>query len=215
MASKITPQRLCRCGIMAVVRSDDPTVLVEVGRAIARGGVDVIEVTFTVPDALRVISETRKALDDEIVVGAGTVLDPETARAAILAGAEFIVSPTLNVETIALCNRYGVPVVPGAFTPTEILTAYTAGADLVKVFPATKLGPEFIKDMAGPLPHIPLVPTGGVNLDNAAQFIRAGAACLGVGSNLVEKEAIKNRDFDRLTANAEKFVAVVREARGG
>src|SRR6184192_4630946 len=154
---------------------------------------------MTVPDALDVVRAVRRALGDRVLLGAGTVLDPETARAAMLAGAEFIVAPTLNLEVIRLCRRYDKLVMPGAFTPTEILTAWEAGADIVKVFPADVVGPAFFKALRGPLPQIRLMPTGGVDLTTAAEFLKAGACCLGVGGQLVEPKAVAAGDFARIT----------------
>src|SRR5213592_4282665 len=183
------------CGIVAVVRSQDSQQLVDVVRALADGGVTVAEITMTVPGALDVVREVRQALGDRVLLGAGTILDPETARAALLAGAEYIVAPTLNFEVIRLCQRYDKLVMPGAFTPTEILTAWEAGADIVKVFPADVVGPAFFKALRGPLPQIRLMPTGGVDLNTAADFLKAGACCLGIGSQLVEPEAVAKRDF--------------------
>ncbi len=159
----------------------------------ADGGVTVVEITMTVPDALDVLRQVRHALGDRILLGAGTILDPETARAALLAGAEYLVAPTLNLDVIRLCQRYDKLVMPGAFTPTEILTAWEAGADIVKVFPAEVVGPAFFKAMRGPLPQIRLMPTGGVDLTTAADFLRAGACCLGVGSQLVEPQGRRRR----------------------
>src|SRR5581483_7496156 len=166
------------CGIVAVVRSPDSRQLVEVSRALADGGVTVVEITMTVPDALGVVPEVRRELGDRVLLGAGTILDPETARAALLAGAEYLVAPTLNLDVIRLCQRYSKLVMPGALTPTEILTAWEAGADIVKVFPAEVVGPSFFKAMRGPLQQIRLMPTGGVDLTTAADFLRAGACCL-------------------------------------
>lgn len=206
-------QHILDAGIVAVVRAPDPTHLVEVIRALADGGVTVAEVTFTVPNALDVLRQARKELSANILLGAGTVLDPETARAAILAGAEFIVAPTLNLDVIRLCNRYDKVVTPGAFTPTEILTAWEAGADIVKVFPAENLGPAFFKAMRGPLPQIRLMPTGGVDLNTAADFLKAGACCLGVGSQMVEPKAVANSDFNRLRDLARQYVNIVKTAR--
>lgn len=206
-------QQMLDTGIVAVVRAPDPTHLVEVIRALADGGVTVAEVTFTVPNALDVLRQARKELPANILLGAGTVLDPETARAAILAGAEFIVSPTLNLEVIRLCNRYDKVVTPGAFTPTEILTAWEAGADIIKVFPADIVGPPFFKAMRGPLPQIRLMPTGGVDLNTAADFLKAGACCLGIGGQLVEPKAVANRDFQRLRDLARQYVNIVKAAR--
>src|SRR5881392_3840659 len=158
------------CGIVAVVRSPDSQQLVEVARALAEGGVSVVEITMTVPHALDVLRRVREALGDRILLGAGTILDPETARAALLAGAEYLVAPTVNLDVIRLCQRYDRLVIPGAFTPTEILSAWEAGADIVKVFPAEVVGPAFFKALRGPLPQIRLMPTGGVDQTTAASF---------------------------------------------
>ena len=204
---------MCEVGIVAVVRAPDPSGLVEVVGALAAGGVTVAEVTFTVPDAAGVIREAKKQLGDRVLLGAGTVLDPETARVAILAGAEFVVSPVVNLDVIRLCKRYAVPVLPGAYTPTEILAAWEAGADIVKVFPADALGPAYFRAVRGPLPQVKLMPTGGVDLSTAGDLLRAGAVCLGVGSQLVEPAAVKARDFARLTELARQYVAVAGEAR--
>ncbi len=206
-------QRMTDAGIVAVVRAPDPGGLVDVVAALADGGVTVAEVTFTVPGAAEVIRAAKAQLGGRVLLGAGTVLDTETARLAILAGAEFVVSPTLNFDVIRLCKRYGVPVLPGAYTPTEILAAWEAGADIVKVFPADALGPAFVRAMRGPLPQVRLMPTGGVDLSTAADFLAAGAVCLGVGSQLVEPVAVKTRDYARLTDLARQYVAAVREAR--
>jgi 2-dehydro-3-deoxyphosphogluconate aldolase / (4S)-4-hydroxy-2-oxoglutarate aldolase len=201
-------------GIVAVVRSPDGAQLVEVARALVDGGVKAVEITLTVPDALDVMRQVRQALGTRILLGAGTVLDPETARAALLAGAEYIVSPTVNLDVIRLCQRYDKVVMPGAFTPTEILTAWEAGADIVKVFPADVLGPPFFKALRGPLPQVRLMPTGGVDLTTAAAFLQAGACCLGIGGQLVEPKAVAARDFDRIRDLARQYVQVVQQARG-
>lgn len=206
-------QRVLDAGIVAIVRSPDSQQLGDVAGALLDGGVSVMEVTFTVPNALDVIKSVRAALGDRVVLGAGTVLDTETARAAILAGAEFIVSPTLNLHVIRLCRRYDKLVFPGAFTPTEILTAWEAGADVVKVFPADVGGPGYLKAVKAPLPQVRLMPTGGVNLQTAAAFIQAGACCLGVGGQLVDAKLIAERKFDKIAELARQYVAVVREAR--
>src|SRR4051812_49560724 len=179
-------QRVLDCGIVAVVRFSAPEPLVEVVKALHAGGVTVAEVTFTVPGAIDVIREAKKQLGDRVLLGAGTVLDPETARAAFLAGAEFIVAPTVNPDVIRMCRRYDKLVMPGAFTPTEVLAAWEAGADIVKVFPADVVGPAFFKAVRSPLPQIRLMPTGGVDLTTAAAFLRAGACCLCLGGQLVE-----------------------------
>src|SRR2546428_13406432 len=175
MSKESQLRHILDCGIVAVVRSPDSGQLVEVARALADGGVDVVEITMSVPNALDVLRQVRQKLGDRLLLGAGTVLDPETARAVLLAGAEFVVAPTLNLDVLRLCQRYDKLVMPGAFTPTEILTAWEAGADVVKVFPADVVGPAFFKAMKGPLPHIRLMPTGGVDLNTAADFLRAGA----------------------------------------
>lgn len=203
------------CGIVAVVRSPDSQQLVEVARALADGGVTVVEITMSVPNALDVLRQVRHALGDRLLLGAGTVLDPETARAALLAGAEYLVAPTVNLDVIRLCRRYDKLVVPGAFTPTEILTAWEAGADVVKVFPAEVVGPAFFKALRGPLPQVRLMPTGGVDLTTAAAFLKAGACCLGVGGQLVEPKAVAERNFDRIRDLARQYVAVVRQTRQG
>lgn len=205
--------RLIESGIVAIVRSSDAGQLIDVARALVEGGVCVIEVTMTVPHALQVIQQVRETLGHRLLLGAGTVLDPETARSAILAGADFIVAPTLNPETIRLCHRYDKAVLPGAFTPTEILTAWELGADIVKVFPADMLGPAFFKAIRAPLPPVRVMPTGGVNLHTAAEFLKAGACCLGVGSQLVDPQRIAAGDFPFLREQAAKYVEVVRQAR--
>jgi 2-dehydro-3-deoxyphosphogluconate aldolase/(4S)-4-hydroxy-2-oxoglutarate aldolase len=207
-------QRVLDCGLVAVVRSPDSRQLVDVARALADGGITVVEITMTVPNALDVLREVRQALGERLLLGAGTILDPETARAALLAGAEYLVSPTLNLDVIRLCQRYDKLVMPGAFTPTEILTAWEAGADIVKVFPADVVGPAFFKAMRGPLPQIRLMPTGGVDLTTAADFLKAGACCLGVGSQLVEPKAVSERNFDRIRDLARQYVAIVKQTRG-
>ncbi|HEV3256304.1 MAG TPA: bifunctional 4-hydroxy-2-oxoglutarate aldolase/2-dehydro-3-deoxy-phosphogluconate aldolase [Gemmataceae bacterium] len=201
------------CGIVAVVRSLDGQRLVEVARALADGGVTVVEITMSVPNALDVLRQVRLALGDRLLLGAGTVLDPETARVVLLAGAEYVVAPTLNLDVIRLCQRYDKLVMPGAFTPTEILTAWEAGADIVKVFPAEVVGPAFFKAIRGPLPQVRLMPTGGVDLNTAADFLKAGACCLGVGSQLVEPRAVAEGNFDRIRDLARQYVAIVRQVR--
>ena len=206
-------QHVLDCGIVAVVRSPDSQQLVDVVRALADGGVTVAEITMTVPDALDVLRQVRNALGDRVLLGAGTILDAETARAALLAGAEYLVSPTLNLDVIRLCQRYEKLVMPGAFTPTEILAAWEAGADIVKVFPAEVVGPAFIKALRGPLPQIRLMPTGGVDLTTAAAFLKAGACCLGIGSQLVEPAAVAARNFDRLRDLARQYASIVKQTR--
>ncbi len=207
--------RMVSEGVIPVVRVSSAQEAMDVSDAIKEGGVSLIEITMSVQGAIDVIKELTRKYKDEIIMGAGTILDPETGRAALLAGAQFIVSPTLNLDLIHLAHRYSAVVIPGAMTPTEILTAWNAGADMVKVFPAAQLGgPEYLKALKGPLPQILLVPTGGVNLQNAAAFIKAGAAALGVGGELVDKKAVKEKKFNVITENTRAFLKVVKEARG-
>lgn len=206
-------KRVIGGGLVAVVRFAEPGPLVNVLKALADGGITVAEVTFTVPDALGVIREAKRLLGDRVLLGAGTVLDPETARAAILAGAEFLVSPAVNVEVIRMARRYDKLAMPGAFTPTEILTAWEAGADVVKVFPADVLGPAFFRAMRGPLPQVKLMPTGGVDLTTAGEYLKAGAVCLGVGGQLVDAKLVAAGNFDAIRDLAKQYVEAVRNAR--
>jgi 2-dehydro-3-deoxyphosphogluconate aldolase/(4S)-4-hydroxy-2-oxoglutarate aldolase len=207
-------QRVLDLGIVSIIRAESGEQLVDVAQALYDGGIDVIEVTFTVPGVLDIISDVKKALGDKIVLGAGTVLDTESARAAILAGAEFIVTPTVNTDVIRLCNRYDKMIMPGGLTPTEILTAWEAGADIVKVFPADVGGPNYLKAIHGPLPQIRLLPTGGVDLETLPGFVKAGACAVGLGSALVEKQAVASGDLNRIRTLAEQYVAKMKEARG-
>jgi len=208
--------RMIAEGLIPVIRVTSANEAIDVADAIKEGGVSLIEITMSVQGAIDVIKELTQKYKDEIIMGAGTVLDPETGRAALLAGAQFIVSPTLNLDLIQLAHRYSAVVIPGAATPTEILTAWNAGADMVKVFPAAQLGgPEYLKALRGPLPQILLVPTGGVNLQNAGAFIKAGAIALGVGGELVDKKAVKEKKFHIITENTRAFLKAVREARAG
>lgn len=200
-------------GLIAIVRLDSSAELIDAARAIAAGGVSIIEFTLTTPGALQTIEESSRELGGQVLIGAGTVLDAETARAAILAGAEFVVAPTLNPEVIQMCRRYGKVVIPGAYTPTEILHAWELGADFVKVFPAEVGGPAYIKAVRAPLPQVKMIPVGGVSVETAGAFIRAGAVALGVGSNLVNKKAVAERRFDQLTATAKALSQAVQEAR--
>ncbi len=207
--------RMIQEGLIPVIRVSTAQEAIDVAEAIKQGGCTCIEITMTVQGAIDVIKELTQRYKDEIIMGAGTVLDPETGRAALLAGAQFIVSPILNIDLIHLAHRYSVVVIPGTMTPTEILTAWNAGADMVKVFPAAQLGgPEYIKAIRGPLPQTLLIPTGGVNLQNAGAFIKAGAAALGVGGELVDKKAIQEKKFHIITENTRAFLKVIREARG-
>jgi 2-dehydro-3-deoxyphosphogluconate aldolase/(4S)-4-hydroxy-2-oxoglutarate aldolase len=188
--------------------------VVNIVDALLEGGVKALEITLNSPGAIDLIEEvSERVKDTDAIVGAGTVLDGETARAAILAGAEFVFAPNLNQDVIEVCNRYGKVVIPGVMTPTEIVNAYQAGADLVKIFPAGVMGPKYIKSVKGPLNHIPMMPTGGVGLDNAADFIEAGVVALGVGSALMDKEAIAEENYEVITENAKKLTQIVEETR--
>jgi 2-dehydro-3-deoxyphosphogluconate aldolase/(4S)-4-hydroxy-2-oxoglutarate aldolase len=208
-------KRMITEGLIPVIRVSSAQEAIDVADAIKEGGVTLIEITMSVPGAIDTIKELTQKYKDEIIMGAGTVLDPETGRTALLAGAQFIVSPTLNLDLIQLAHRYSAVVIPGTMTPTEILTAWNAGADMVKVFPAAQLGgPEYIKAIRGPLPQILLVPTGGVNLQNAGAFIKAGAAALAVGGELVDKKAVKEKKFNVITENTRAYLKVIREAKG-
>lgn len=213
MGRELHVQWIERTGLIAIVRLDSSAELVQAAKAIAAGGVSVIEFTLTTPGALRTIEAAAKELGGEVLIGAGTVLDAETARAAILAGAEFVVAPTLNTDVIEMCHRYDKVVIPGAYTPTEILTAWEHGADFVKLFPAEVGGPAFLKAVRAPLPQVKLIPVGGVSVETAGPFIRAGAAALGVGSNLVDKKAVAEGRFAQLTAVAQALSKAVQEAR--
>ncbi len=213
MSRETTLKRILDGGIVAVVRAESGDRLAGVVRALAAGGVTAAEITFTVPDAVEVIRRVRKEVGDAVVLGAGTVLDPETARAALLAGAEYVVAPTVNLDVIRLCRRYDVPVMPGAFTPTEVLAAWEAGADVVKIFPADAGGSNYLKALRGPLPQVRMMPTGGVDLTTAEAFLKAGACCLGVGGSLVEPKAVASGDFARLSDLAAQYAAVVRNFR--
>jgi 2-dehydro-3-deoxyphosphogluconate aldolase/(4S)-4-hydroxy-2-oxoglutarate aldolase len=202
-------------GLIPVVRATSADEAMRAIDAIREGGISVLEITMTVPGAIKLIEEVAKRYEKEALVGAGTVLDPETATACIESGAQFVVSPALNVETIACCRRLGVAVMPGALTPTEVVQAWNAGADFVKVFPAGAVGgPSYLKSLKAPLPQIELVPTGGVSLKTAADFIRAGAAALGVGADLCDIKAIREGQAALITERAKQFIEIVREARG-
>ena len=196
--------------VVAIVRGADPKSLLRIARALHAGGVRMMEVTLNSPGALASIEEIAGAMDGQLLVGAGTVLDPETARAALLAGAKYIISPTLNKKTIRMTKRYGAVSIPGAYTATEILKAYEYGGDIIKVFPAGAGGASYFKDIAGPLPFIPLMPTGGVSLDNIKGFRDAGAAAFGLGSALVDtRQAVTDEYLAQLTERARRFVAAV------
>ena len=207
-------ERLEARGVIAVIRIADASMLQSVAAALIDGGVTAIEVTMTVPRAVDLIAELAATLPEAALVGAGTVLDAATARDVIGAGARFVVSPIFKRELIEACHAEDVPMMPGCFTPTEIYTAWSAGADIVKVFPSTALGPTFIKDVRGPLPQVRLMPTGGVSAENAGDWIRAGAVAIGVGTALVDQATVDQRRFDRIRDRARHFVDAVAAARG-
>ncbi len=201
-------------GVIAIMRAQSSHQLMAAADAIKKGGVRAIEVTMTTPGALGVIAEAKQRYGSDVIFGAGSVLDSETGRAAILAGADFIVSPTLNLELVRLCNRYGIPTAPGCYSPTEILTGWEAGADFIKLFPASIGGPDLVKAILAPLPQVQIIPVGGVDLDTAADFIRKGAAALGVGSSLVSQKLLDAGDLDELTRRAAAFIEQVKKGRG-
>ena len=201
-------------GIVAIIRMKEAAKLRAAVEAIAEGGVRVLEVTMTVPGAVELIAELAPALPGGFLLGAGTVTDSATAARVIDAGARFVVGPVFRRTVIAVCHGRGIPVVPGCFSPTEILDAWEAGADIVKVFPASALGPGVFKDMRGPLPHVKLMPTGGVTIDNAGDWIRAGAIAVGVGTALLDAKAIADGNYGVLRSRAERIVANVQAAKG-
>lgn len=202
--------RILSLKVIAVIRMSDPEKLFSVTEAIKRGGVKAIEITLTTPGALDVIREMSAKKSPDVLIGAGTVLDAETADAAIDAGAEFVVSPVTNFDMIQVCRRRDTFVAPGAFTPTEIVAAWKQGADVVKVFPATSVGPKYFKDLKGPLPLIRLMPTGGVSIENAADFIKNGACCVAIGTALLDQKSIERNDWEALTAKAAALVESLR-----
>jgi 2-dehydro-3-deoxyphosphogluconate aldolase/(4S)-4-hydroxy-2-oxoglutarate aldolase len=216
MSRESTLATIREVGIVPVVRAESADEAARAIDAIREGGIPVLEITMTVPGAVRLIEDLAKRFGADAVVGAGTVLDAETARACILSGASFVVSPALNLDTIACCRRYGIPVMPGALTPTEVVTAWQAGADMVKVFPCSALGgASYIKALKAPLPQVDLIPTGGVNLQTAADFIRAGCTALGLGADLVDLKALREGKSSLLTERAQKLVEIVKTARAG
>ncbi|MGO4694674.1 bifunctional 2-keto-4-hydroxyglutarate aldolase/2-keto-3-deoxy-6-phosphogluconate aldolase [Paenibacillus sp. 2TAB26] len=214
-------QQLTDAGVVAVLRADSPEEVVEMSRRAIKGGIKAIEITMTVPFALRAIEQLSKEYSSSVspdadnfaIIGLGTVLDPETARAAILAGAEYVVSPALNPDTIKLCNRYAVPILPGTMTIHEIQTALELGVDIVKLFPGNLYSPSVIPSIKGPLPQANVMPTGGVSLDNLKDWIKAGAVAVGIGSDLT-KDAVKTGDFSLIEQKAAAYIAAYREAKG-
>ncbi|WP_110927172.1 bifunctional 4-hydroxy-2-oxoglutarate aldolase/2-dehydro-3-deoxy-phosphogluconate aldolase [Bacillus massiliglaciei] len=206
-----TLSRILEHKVISIVRGAHPDETVQIAKALREGGITLIEITLNSPNALKSIELVSRELGDTMIFGAGTVLDPETARAAIIAGASFILAPTVDIDTIKMTKRYGAVSIPGALTPTEILTAYENGGDIIKVFPAS-IGPSYFKDLRGPLPHIPLLPTGGVNLENIREFQKAGAAGFGIGSALVDtKQGMDAGYLKKITQKAAAFVQAVNE----
>jgi 2-dehydro-3-deoxyphosphogluconate aldolase/(4S)-4-hydroxy-2-oxoglutarate aldolase len=207
--------KLREIGLVPVLRAESEEQALGIASAIAAGGVTVLEITMTVPGAIRVMSRLTKERPD-ILVGAGTVLDAETARMCMLEGAQFVVSPALNLKTIEMCHRYSIPVLPGALTPTEVVTAWQAGADVIKVFPASALGgAKYLKSLKAPLPQVEMIPTGGVSLATAKEFLEAGSFALGVGADLVDTKAMAEGKPEKITESAKKYLEIVREFRKG
>nr|WP_204671841.1 bifunctional 4-hydroxy-2-oxoglutarate aldolase/2-dehydro-3-deoxy-phosphogluconate aldolase [Gracilibacillus alcaliphilus] len=201
-----TLQEIYTHRLVAIIRGVPGAEIMNVVEALYQGGIRIIEITVDTPNVFQWIAKVREIYQDQIVVGAGTVLDAETARAAIMAGAQFILSPTVDKETIAITKRYGAVSIPGAMTPTEILTAFESGGDIIKVFPATVLGPGYLKDIKGPLPQIPVMPTGGVDVDNISEYFAVGAVAAGIGSSLVKKQSrYSEQDLQALTESAKSF----------
>lgn len=205
--------RILDSGVVAVIRMKDTNRLLKVIEAVRNGGVKCIEITMTVPGAVDIIRQLSKAVSDDVLIGAGTVVDERTAGQVIDAGAKFVVGPILNLSIVSLCAKRDIVVMPGCFTPTEIFTAWNAGADIIKVFPATSLGPKYFKDLRGPFPDIRLMPTGGVTIDNVGEWIAAGASAVGVGSDLLDKKAIEEERYEVLTERAARMVRNFLSAR--
>jgi 2-dehydro-3-deoxyphosphogluconate aldolase / (4S)-4-hydroxy-2-oxoglutarate aldolase len=205
--------RILNPGIIAIIRADSSDQLIDAATALYEGGITGMEITMTTPNALQVIADVRKKFGSKVLIGVGSVLDPETARLAILAGSEFVVTPITRPEIIRLCNRYAKPIASGAFTPTECMTAHESGADFVKLFPADQVGPNYIKNILAPMPMLRIIPTGGVTIETAASFIKAGCVALAAGSSCVSKELLKNSDWKKLSEIAAAFVAAVAAAR--
>lgn len=208
-------ERLLDPGIIAIIRADSSAQLIPATEALIAGGVTAVEITMTTPNALDVIGDLAAKLGDQVLMGVGSIIDAETARVAILAGAEYVVTPVTRPDVIRMCNRYGKPIASGAFTPTECLLAHESGADFVKLFPADQAGPSYIKNLLAPLPMLQIIPTGGVTAATAAAFLAAGSVALGVGTALVSREILAQRDWQTLTERARELVAAVRAARGG
>jgi 2-dehydro-3-deoxyphosphogluconate aldolase/(4S)-4-hydroxy-2-oxoglutarate aldolase len=207
-------ERLLHPGVVAIIRADDSEQLVAASRALIEGGIPGVEITMTTPNALKVIADVCREFGPKVLAGVGTVLDAQTAQAAIEAGAQYVITPVLKPDVIAYCNKVNIPVFSGSYTPTEAQTAYELGADFIKIFPSDTLGPKYIKALLGPLPHLQIVPTGGVDLTTAGDFIKAGCVAVAAGGSLVSKETLMNKDWAALSDIASKFVAAVAKARG-
>lgn len=213
MDKEIVISKICDVGLVAVVRAETKDEAKRITEACIAGGVVAVEVTFTVPGAHEIISELAKTYSsDEILLGAGTVLDPETARIAILSGAQYVVSPCLNIDTVRLCNRYRIPIMPGAMTIKEVVEGMEAGADIIKVFPGEQFGPSFVKAIKGPLPQAKIMPTGGVSLDNIGEWIKAGCVAVGIGGNLTG--GAKTGDYQSIMTKGKQYIEAIRTARG-
>ena len=206
--------RIREVGLVPIVRAPSAEDALLAAEAIVAGNIGILEITMTIPNAIQVIEKVANKFGDKLLLGAGTILDTETARAALLAGAEFIVTPALNLQVIELARRYSKPIMPGALTPTEVVTAWQAGADIVKIFPCGPVGgAKYIKALKGPFPQIELIPTGGVNLETTPDFIKAGAAAVAVGGELIDLKSLREGNFDGITANAHLYLEAVRAAR--
>ena len=201
-------------GVVAIIRADNSEQLIDASRALIDGGVSGIEITMTTPNALKVIADVCRVFGDKVLAGVGSVLDVKTAQAALDAGAKYVVTPVLKPDVIAFCKSANVPICSGSYTPTEAQTSYELGADFVKIFPADGLGPKYIQAIRGPLPHLKIVPTGGVDVNTAGDFIKAGCVAVAAGSSLVSKDILKNKDWAKLTDLAAQFIAAVAKARG-
>jgi len=206
-------ERLLDPGVVAITRTDSSDHLLQIATALHQGGISALEVTMTTPNAIEAIAEINARFQKTLLVGVGTVLDPETARAAILAGAEFVVTPVSNPRVIKMCARYGKPIISGALTPTEALATHEAGADFVKLFPADNLGPQYVRNLLAPLPMLQIIPTGGVTPEMAEEYLRAGCVAVGAGSTLITKEAVRKGDWNGISQTAARFVAAARKVR--
>jgi 2-dehydro-3-deoxyphosphogluconate aldolase/(4S)-4-hydroxy-2-oxoglutarate aldolase len=207
-------ERLLSSGVVAIIRADNSEQLIDATQALIEGGVDCIEVTMTTPNALQVIRDATRKFGDKLLMGVGSVVDAKTVQLAVDAGAEYVVTPVTKIEVIKACGELGKPIASGAYTPTEAQTAYEAGADFIKIFPADGLGPNYIKAILAPLPHLKIIPTGGVDANTCGSFIKAGCVAVAAGSSLVSKEILKNRDWKKLSESAAAMVAAVKAARG-